>query len=207
MDERTLAEFIDRMVRDARVPHARAREELRRELTSHFADAGNAPDAIARFGSSVAISEGLWRAHRRGRLITSACRILVALGASSIIALAIQLVASLHLDDRGHLTGLGFGFGRAVALSAMIVVALVAAWELDIDSFCVRLERHPVRLVATLLALSAMMLGFRAAENTVVAPARALVASAVDVVIWTCTVATLARMDRTFARVFRPVER
>jgi hypothetical protein len=211
MDDRALAEFIDRIIRDSRIHNTRARHELRRELESHFAEFGSAPeamrDAVARFGSPTDVSDGLGGAHRRGRLLAKAFRIFVALAASSIVALAIQLVASLQIDARGNLAGLGQGFSRAVAFSAMIVVALIVAWELDIDSLCARLERHPVRLVATLLALAAIMIGFHAAENTLVAPSRALVASAVDVVIWTCTIAILARTDRTFARVFRPLER
>jgi len=211
MDERALADFIDRIVRDSRIPDARARHDLRRELESHFAESGSAPnairDAVARFGSPTEVIEGLGQAHQPGRRLANAFRILVALAASAIVALAIQLVASLRIDARGNLAGLGHGFGRAIAFSAMIVVALVAAWELDIDSLCGRLERHPTRLVATLLTLAAIMIGFHAAENTLVAPSRALAASAVDVVIWTCTIAILARTDRIFARVFRPLER
>jgi hypothetical protein len=51
------------------------------------------------------------------------------------------------------------------------------------------------------------MLLFHTAENTLLAPSRAIIASAIDVFIWTCTIAILARTDRVFARVFTPLER
>jgi hypothetical protein len=46
------------------------------------------------------------------------------------------------------------------------------------------------------------MILFHAATNTTLPSGIALSASAVDVAIWTCTVAILARTDRAFARVF-----
>jgi hypothetical protein len=86
-----------------------------------------------------------------------------------------------------------------------LIVVLVAAWELDIEPFCGRLERHPVRMLSILVSLAVTMLLFHAAESsTLPPPGLALAASAVDIVIWTCTVAILARADRAFARVFTP---
>ena len=47
MDERRApSELIERLVRDSNLPSRRAREELRRELESHFAEAGDSPEAI-----------------------------------------------------------------------------------------------------------------------------------------------------------------
>jgi hypothetical protein len=211
MDERALAGFIDGIVRASKIPDALAREELRRELESHFAEAGDTADALRnavdRFGSPADVSRALERTHRRSRFFTSLLRIVTAVAAASIVAVAIQLIANLHVDAQGNIVGLGRGFGRSVAFATMIVVALVAAWELDIDSLCARLEKHPLRLCATVLGLSTIMLLVHAAENSLVAPGRAIVASAVDVVIWTCTIAILARTDRVFARVFTPIER
>jgi hypothetical protein len=211
MDERGLAEFIDRIIRESKIPHPRVREELRRELESHFADVGGAPDAwraaVERFGSPADVSGALERTHRRSRFLTNLLRIATALAAASLVAVAIQLIANLHINAEGSIIGLGRGFARSVAFATTIVIALVAAWELDIDSFCARLEKHPLRLCATVLGLSTIMLLFHAAENTLVAPGRAIIASAVDVVIWTCTIAILAQTDRGFARVFTPLER
>jgi hypothetical protein len=211
MDERELAEFIDGIVRASKVSNARAREELRREIESHFAEAVATPDglraAVERFGRPADVSSALERTHRRSRFLTDLLRIATAAAAASIVALAIQLIANLHVDAQGNLIGLGRGFGRSVAFATMIVVALVAAWELDIDSLCARLEKQPLRLCATVLGLSTIMILFHASENTLVAPGRAIIASAVDVVIWACTIAILARTDRVFARVFSPLDR
>ena len=211
MDQRDLAEFIDRIVRESKIPYAHAREELRRELESHFADAGGTPEAlraaVERFGRPGDVSGALERTHRHRRFLTSLLRIVTAVAAAWIVAVAIQLLANLHVDAHRNIIGLGPGFGRSVAFATTIVVALVAAWELDIESFCERLENHPVRLCATVLGLSTIMLLFHAAENTLLAPSRAIIASAVDVVIWACTIAILARTDRVFAGVFMPSER
>jgi hypothetical protein len=211
MDQRDLAEFIDRIVRESKIPHRRAREDLRRELEGHFADAGSSPDAlrtaVERFGPPMDVSGALERTHRRSRFLTSLFRIVTSMAAAWMLAVAIQLLTNLHLDSHRNIIGLGRGFGRSVAFATMIVVALVVAWELDIESFCGRLEKHPLRLCATVLGLSTIMLLFHAAENTLLAPSRAIIASAIDVVIWTCTIAILARTDRLFARVFTPLER
>ena len=211
MDDREVAELIDRIVRESKIPSARARQDLRRELESHFADAGRTSEAlraaIDRFGNPTLVSDALERTHRRGPFLTHLARILAAAGASTVVALVMQLIVNLPFDARANLVSLGPGFVRSIAFSAMIVVALVAAWELDIDALCMRLERDPLRLVLTVVGLSATMLLFHAAENTPLAPGRALAAGAVAVVIWTCTIAILACTDRAFARVFTPSDR
>lgn len=71
-ERQTPAEFIDRIVREARIESAREREALRRELASHFAEVGGSPESLAaameRFGSPAAIGAELERAHRRNRI-------------------------------------------------------------------------------------------------------------------------------------------
>jgi hypothetical protein len=84
----------------------------------------------------------------------------------------------------------------------MLILVLVTAWELDIEAFCTRLERHPVRMVWAVIGLATTMIAFHAFESSAIPPpGLALTASAIDVVIWTCTVAILARTDRFFARL------
>ncbi|HKW09038.1 MAG TPA: hypothetical protein VJO33_01585 [Gemmatimonadaceae bacterium] len=211
MDERSLSDFIDRIVRDAKISSMRERAELRRELQSHFAEAGTTPEALStaveRFSSAALVSDQLEHIHRRSRFWAHLLRVVVAGAASTVAAVAIQIVANLRIDVQGNLVSLGPAFSRSAAFATMIVVMLVAAWELDIDALCARLERHPMRFLAILVALSTTMILFHAAIDSLVAPGRALVASAFDVVIWTCTIAILARTDRAFARVFIPVQR
>jgi hypothetical protein len=205
-DREDLAAFVDRVVRESRIPDPDEREELRRELESHFADVADAPDtlrdAMARFGSPAAVAGALERAHRRSRFVRHLLRLGIPLLASIGVALVLQLVTNLRRDGRSDVIALGPAFTRSAFFSAFLVILLVAAWEIDIEPLCVRLERRPLRLLATLAGLALLMILFHAATNTTLPPAIALSASAVDVAIWTCTVAILARTDRAFARVF-----
>jgi hypothetical protein len=209
-DRDAASQLIDRIIRESHIPTARDRDELRRELESHFAEAGSSPDAlraaVERFGSPLVVSRELAHAHRRRRLVSKLMRIVIAVGASLFVALAIQIAANLRLGTRGASLEL-MTFTRSTSFSALIVVVLVTAWELDIESLCARLERRPVRLLLTLAALAASMVLFHSAGNNTLPPETALFSSAVDVAIWTCTVAILARTDRAFARVFKPMHR
>lgn len=210
MDETTLNELIDRIVREAKVASARERQELRRELESHFAEAGGSPEAlraaVERFGSPAIVAGALAQAHRHSRMLTNALRVTVAFLVSTSLALVVQIVMNLRFEGPATL-GLAPSFVPSAAFSTMLVVALVAAWELDIEALCARLERHPVRLFATLATLATSMVLFHAAQNGWVHPAKALAESSIDIVIWTCTIAILARADRLFARAFTPVHR
>ena len=174
MDDRArITELIDRIVRDAKIEDIREREGLRRELESHFADAADSPAAVA-----------------------------TAIVASAVIALVVQIIANMPLDSPATAAGFGHSFFRSISFSLMIVVVLVAAWELDIESLCARLERQPLRLTLTLVALATTMLLFHAFEATPLLPAKAFVESGLDMIVWACTIAILARLDRAFAGVF-----
>jgi hypothetical protein len=84
-----------------------------------------------------------------------------------------------------------------------VIVVLVAAWELDIESMCARLERHPLRLTAAVVGFLLTIIGFHSAEAAVLpSPGIALMASIAEVGVWISTIAILARTDRVFARVF-----
>lgn len=205
-DHDLLREFIDRVIREARISDARERDAVRRELESHFADVADSPDALraamARFGNPAEIGDELDRAHRGSPLVRQLLRLALILSGSGSIALVLQLAANLRRDVRSDAIVLGPAFARSIAFSVLLIVLLVAAWELDVEPFCARLERRPLRLIATVGALALVMLTVHAATNTLLALGLAVSASAVDVAIWTCTIAILARADRRFARVF-----
>ena len=205
-DRDDLRTFIDRVVRESRITDARDGEALRRELESHFAEVADSPEALyaamARFGSPSEVGGALDRAHRGSQLVRQLLRLVLVLGASGGIALVLQLATNLRRDARSDAIVLGPAFARSLAFSSLLIVLLVAAWELDVELFCARLERHPLRLVAAVGALALLMLVVHAATNSVLSPRLAMSASAVDVAIWTCTIAILARADRSFARVF-----
>jgi len=210
MDERSVTELIDGIIRAARIPSARERAELRRELESHFAEVDDSPEAlhaaIERFGDPGVVSGALERAHRHSQVLTHIARVLVASLASAFVAFAIQLAVNLRRVSPDTVA-LRPSFLTSASFSTMLVIALVAAWELDIDSLCARLERNPVRLLTIVAGLASAMLLFHASQNSWLHPGRALFESSIDAVIWTCTIAILARADRAFARVFTPVER
>lgn len=198
--------FIDRVVRESRIADAREREELRRELESHFAEVADSPEALraamARFGSASEVGGALDRAHRGSQLVRQLLRLALVLSASGAVALVLQLATNLRRDVRSDAIVLGPAFARSIAFSSLLILLLVAAWELDVEPFCARLERRPLRLLATVGGLALLMLTVHAATNSVLSPRLAMSASAVDVAIWTCTIAILARVDRRFARVF-----
>ena len=205
-DREDLGTFIDGVVRESRIADAREREELRRELESHFADVADSPEALraamARFGTPSEVGGALDRAHSGSQLVRQLLRLALVFGASGGVALLLQLATNLRRDVRSDAIVLGPAFVRSIAFSSLLIVLLVAAWELDVEPFCARLERRPLRLLATLAGLALLMLIVHAATNSVLSPGIAMSASAVDVAIWTCTIAILARADRRFARVF-----
>lgn len=205
-DRDELQTFIDRVVSESRIAGAREREELRRELESHFAEVADSPEALraamARFGSPSEVGGALDRAHRGSQLVRQLLRLALVLGASGAVALVLQLATNLRRDVRSDAIVLGPAFARSMAFSSLLILLLVAAWELDVEPFCARLERRPLRLLATVGGLALLMVIVHAASNSVLPPRLAMSASAVDVAIWTCTIAILARVDRRFARVF-----
>jgi hypothetical protein len=206
-DRNDVSQLIARIVRETKIADARERAELQRELESHFAEVESSDEAMAhaieRFGCPASIGSRLAEAHRRGPFVTRALRVGFALTTSSFVALGLQLLACLRIDTRGATLALGSGFFRALIFSAMLIVVLITAWELDIEAFCARIERHPARMLWIVIGLATAMMAFHAVENSMMPPpGLALTASGIDVVIWTCTIAILARTDRFFAGAF-----
>ena len=62
-DHDEIAVVIERIVAASGVGGERQREELRRELWTHFEEAGFAPEALRRFGSARDIAAALRRVH------------------------------------------------------------------------------------------------------------------------------------------------
>lgn len=205
MDER-LAALIEQIVRDAHLNSGRARDDLRRELESHFAEFEQRPqalrEAIERFGNPADVSARIRDAHHRARSVRTFLRIGTALAASAGAALLLQIGANLRVNSRTQTIAFAPGFAVSAAFSAFIIVVLIGAWELDIDSLCSRLERRPFRLMLLLAGLVASMVLTHAVRGSVVPLSTAFAASAVDVAIWACTLAILSHIDRAFAAVF-----
>jgi len=207
MDERRApSELIERLVRDSNLPSRRAREELRRELESHFAEAGDSPEAIgaalARFGSADAVADGFRRAYRRGRVALYVAKVLASIVASTVVALALQLLVTVAAGHGRHALHLAPAHLRISALSLAVVLVAVAAWELGIEPLCGRLERHPPLLLATLTALCPAAYVAHLALNAGSDVGGAFVGAAVTVAIWISTIAILSRLETAYVRFF-----
>lgn len=211
-DPRAVRELIARLVRESDLPDARAREELRRELESHFEACGDSEDAIrdalARFGSPDVVARGFRAAYRRGRSALYLAKVTASVVAASVFALALELIANVRLG--GGTVRVGGGYFISAIFAVTIVVVLVAAWELDIEPLCARLERRPLRLVATFAAL---FVGLSVGHPLVHQPMALhapmgfgliLVASTTALAVWASTVAIAARLDVVFLRLLRP---
>jgi hypothetical protein len=210
MDEqrRAIAALIDQIVRESNLPGRRQREELRRELESHFEEAGGsadaARDALARFGSPDAVSDGFRRAYRRGRLALYVAKVLASVIVSTIVALLLQAVVNLRVELGHEVLRLAPGFAISARTSTAIVLLVVAAWELGIEPLCARLERRPVRLLATLAAFFAAISVAHMVTSTHIHPGVAFVASGTLIAVWACTIAILSRFDLAFLRFLGP---
>ena len=116
--------------------------------------------------------------------------------AATLVALAIQL--PLHLDVSARAIAVTPLYLLAVRVTIFAVLAAVAAWELDVDWLCARLERDPVRLIVACLALFTVLSAVHAYRGMQVPALRALVGATTMVVVWTSSLAILSRSDRVF---------
>jgi hypothetical protein len=203
-DPVTAQALIERIVRDSDLASGRERDALRRELADHFEDAAAAGasgrgDALARFGDSDDIADGFRRAYRRGRRTLYAAKVLASAVAATLVALALQL--PLHLDLSARTIAITPLYALAARVSIAAVLAAVAAWELDVDWLCTRLERDPVRLVVTCLVLFAVLSAAHAYLGVQATALRALVGATTMVAVWTSSLAILSRSDRLFLHV------
>lgn len=217
-----VAVFIETLVRDARLPDARARDDLRRELAAHFEDAAAdsraAGSVVARFGAPREVAAGLRRAHRPWGAALRAAKVLGAVAVSLAVALPLQAAAHLRVASAGvrgvggHASGLvvpgGFGlgvtpwFGFAARMAVGVVLLAVAAWELDVEPAAHRLDREPARLAAAVLALFAASTAAHAWRGLPVDPVEQFAGATAMVGAWTAALAVAARADRALVRVF-----
>jgi len=206
-----IEELVERLVRASDVADPRAREELRRELASHFDESGDSPealrDALARFGSAEVVGRGFRAAYRRGRGALYAAKVLASVVAATSVAVVLELVANLRVSHDGRAgLGIGHGFPISVGFALAIVILVVAAWELDIEPLCARLERRPMRLLGAFAAVFATIyFGHPLVHGPIDAPLGLVIAaSATGVAVWACTIAIVARLDLAFLRLLAP---
>jgi hypothetical protein len=132
-EHETVAALIDRIVAGARVPTRTAREQLRRELWTHFEETGASPeavhDALHRFGAEPMVTESLRRIYRSDRVFLNLAKIATSILVSLGAALLIQALVNLRVEAQAEVWRLAPGFPHAVGLSVAMVLALVTARE------------------------------------------------------------------------------
>jgi hypothetical protein len=150
-----VCQTIDDIVRQLRLPGARAREDLRRELESHFDAAGefssNPTDSLVNFGPVPDVVRRFQSVYRREFICLYAAKWLVAIVGAACVAETLFALAHLRMDAGGlHLSA---DFFRVYKVAIKLVLAMASAWEVGRRPFDVR--RAVVALTAyCLLAAS-----------------------------------------------------
>jgi len=205
-EQPAVAALVEQIIREARPASAAAREDLRRELLTHFAEVGDSPEALraalARFGNASNVAKGLRRAYGPGRLFLYGARIAGSILVSIIVALGIQAAVNLRVEPGTGAVLLGPWFGTSALISIGLVVAAAAAWELSIEPLCTRLERRPLRLLIIFGAFATAAYLTHLIIDRIVEPAHALLGSAATIAVWVLTIAVLARVELAFIRRF-----
>src|SRR5437660_7893010 len=138
-DRDSVDALIDRIVAGSHIPGHAARDDLRRELRSHFEDAGTSPEAtqqaVRRFGAESAVTESLRRVYRFDYAVFYLAKIAVSIVASVAAALVIEVLVNLRVELRSEAWRLAPGFSRAAGVSVAVVLGLVTAWEVGRPPF------------------------------------------------------------------------
>jgi hypothetical protein len=125
--------FIERIVEAACIPNRRRRDELRRELRSHFEESGPESEsldaAVARFGSTAHIGDSFRKIYRRDYTAFYVAKIGGCVAAATIAAILIEAIASLRLAGDVDAWSLSPRFAHATAFGVVLTVAVVAAAE------------------------------------------------------------------------------
>jgi hypothetical protein len=106
----------------------------------------------------------------------------------------------------------------ALAAYAATCLAVQALFAQGIEAFgsamflvglgyvCSSLERRPAKLMATFGMFVVALVAIHRIAHVVMDPARAAIASAVLIAVWTSTITILSRGDRVFSNLFAPQE-
>jgi hypothetical protein len=132
-DQDAVAALIERIVAGARIPRCADRDDLRRELWTHFEEAAGSPDAIdsviRRFGDASMISGSLRRVYRWDYAALYVAKLVASLIASFAAALLILAAVNLRVELATEVWRLAPGFSRAAGLSLAVVLGLITGWE------------------------------------------------------------------------------
>jgi hypothetical protein len=132
-DQETVGALIERIITRARIPGAAQRDDLRRELWTHFEEASDSADstweAVSRFGTETMVGESLRDVYRRDYALWYLAKIAAAIVVSTAAALLIQVLVNLRVELQAEVFRLAPGFSRASGMSVAVVLGLVTLWE------------------------------------------------------------------------------
>jgi hypothetical protein len=132
-DQDSVAALIERVVAEARIPGRARRDDLRRELWTHFEQTGTSPtaarEAIRRFGAEALITESLRHVYRRDYAFWYVAKIAAAIIASTAAALLIQVLVNVRIALQAEAWRLTAGFSRGAGISIAVVLGVITAWE------------------------------------------------------------------------------
>jgi len=130
---------------------------------------------------AVAVVLGLASMWEIGRRPFNGRRATVAVGAYAAICIVAQMLYARGIE----------AFGSATMLVGLGYV-------------CSRLERRPAKLLVTFAMFAVAIIAVHKMAHVVVDPARATMASAVLIAVWTSTITILSRGDQLFSNRFSP---
>ncbi len=142
--------LIERIVAGACIPSRAERDDLRRELWTHFDEVGTSPDsigyAIRRFGDESVVTESLRRVYRWDYAALYAAKLVASVIASLAAALLIVALVNVRVELETEVWRLAPGFSRVAGVSLAVALGLIAASEV---------VRRPFRLSRAALAIGA----------------------------------------------------
>ncbi len=206
-EDEAVAGVIDRIVAGAGMPGRAARDDLRRELETHFEEACAAPESMAaalhRFGGEAEVASALRRIYRGDAALLSAARIAASLVSSAAAAVLIEAAANLRLAPSGAIWRLAPGFWYAVPVAVAVALTLVAVREATRGTrpLSSTLAHRPAAPLFAFAAFAAGEYALHFARGVEFGPARALAAGTVLVAVWASTRLIAQRVDRVFVRV------
>lgn len=146
--------LIDRIVAGACIPSRAERDDVRRELLTHFEEAATSPESLAyairRFGDEAMVADSLRRVYRWEYLALYLAKVVASVMASFAAALLIVAAFNLRLELETEVWRLAPGFSRAAGMALAVTVGLIAAWEV------VRRPFSPSRAFVAIAAYAAV---------------------------------------------------
>lgn len=168
--------LIDRLVAGAQIPNRAQRDDLRRELATHFEAAGASAqaldDALTRFGPEPLVIDSLRRVYRFDYFVLYLAKVGASIAVSVAAAVLIELLVNLRVEFQAGLR-LAPNFSRGAGLAVAVVVGLVMLYEGNRPPFtrsraAVAIGAYGVVYLSVRLAFAAGMAPFVTATMLVV---------------------------------------